>query len=64
MVSDELFVEKFYNLIVSLGKGYFVEKNNKVRTNNDFESILDFKNFILTDYIKNYFIIGKKLWSG
>lgn len=59
MRSDSLFAQKFFDLVTSLGNDYFVEVNNKVRNNDSFESVADFKSFILEDNQKNYFIIGK-----
>ena len=59
MKSDGVFTEKFFELVTYLGDDYFVEVNNKIRDNKSFNSIEDFKSFILEDNSKNYYIIGK-----
>ncbi len=57
--SDSVFTERFFELVTSLGDNYFVEVNNEVQDNKSFESVEDFKSFILKDNRRNYFIIGK-----
>lgn len=57
--TDEVFLSKFFKLFSSLEDGYFIRINNETKIDSDFGSMKEFKDFILEDTPKHYFIIGK-----
>lgn len=59
IISNNAFADKFFELVISLGKEYSIFVNEKTRLCNSFNSVTTFKSFILEDNSKSYFIIGK-----